>query len=84
MRKILPRWPAGVLLLVAFAATAGAQSRPTSASVRLDSTLSTGSTQPGDNFTATLDSPLVVNDRIVAERGERVQGRRGRWSAQAA
>ncbi|MFQ5663770.1 MAG: hypothetical protein ACE5HL_08060 [Terriglobia bacterium] len=56
------------------ALSAGAQTRAT-VTVRLIDTLSTGSSQPGDTFTATLATPLVVNDRIVAEPGTRVSGR---------
>lgn len=74
MRQALRGCSTGLALVLAFAAAGAAQTRPTSASVRLNEALSTGSTQTGDTFTATLDSPLVVNDRIVAERGERVTG----------
>ena len=45
-----------------------------SATIRLTDPLSTGSSQPGDTFTAILESPLVVSDRIVAEAGTRVIG----------
>ena len=42
--------------------------------MRLVDTLSSGSSQPGDTFTGTLATPLVINDRIVAERDARVIG----------
>lgn len=61
----------GFLLGVPVAA--GAQSRAT-VTVRLMNTLSTGSTQPGDTFTGTLAAPLVINDRIVAEKDTQVTG----------
>ena len=73
MKKVLSRCSLSLVLLLALAGSALAQTR-TSVSVRLNDALSTGSTQNGDNFTATLDSPLVVNDRIVAQRGARVTG----------
>lgn len=62
-----------LLLLSGLCGTAAAQTQAT-ASVRLVDTLSTGSSQPGDTFTATLATPLVVKDRIVAEKGTRVTG----------
>ncbi len=60
-------------LLLGLPLIAAAQTR-TQVTVRLIDTLSTGSSQPGDSFTATLATPLVVNDRIVAEEGTRVTG----------
>lgn len=47
----------------------------TSVSVRLASTLNSEKNVAGDSFTATLDSPLVVNDIVLAERGARVDGK---------
>jgi hypothetical protein len=43
--------------------------------VRLDEALSTERNQEGDTFRATLDSPLVVDGMVIAERGSRVEGR---------
>ncbi len=43
--------------------------------VRLGETLSTERNQPGDQFTAVLDLPLVVEGFVLAERGSRVHGR---------
>lgn len=64
----------GLLLLFSgLNRSAVAQTRAT-VSVRLIDTLSTGSSQAGDSFTATLATPLVVGDRIVAEKGARVTG----------
>lgn len=73
MRRTLAALSLGVLFLFLLSASAAGQTRST-VSVRLVDTLSTGSTQPGDSFTATLTSPLVVNDRIVAEKDARVTG----------
>jgi hypothetical protein len=42
--------------------------------VRLNDTLSSDHSQPGDGFTATLDQPIVVNGWVVARRGETVVG----------
>ena len=58
---------------VALCSEASAQSRAT-VNIRLNETLSSGSSQPGDSFTGILDGPLVVNDRVVAEAGTRVIG----------
>ena len=60
-------------LVLGLPLSAAAQTRAT-VTVRLVDTLSTGSSQPGDTFTATLARPLVVNDRIVAEKDTRVTG----------
>jgi hypothetical protein len=43
--------------------------------VRLSETLSTERNQPGDQFSAVLDQPLVVDGFVIAERGARAQGR---------
>lgn len=43
-------------------------------SVRLMDTLSTGSSQRGDTFNATLASPLLWRNRIVADEGAHVSG----------
>lgn len=45
-----------------------AQSRAT-VTIRLNETLSSGSSQAGDSFTGTLDAPLVIEGRIVADNG---------------
>ncbi len=60
-------------LFLGLSGKAAAQARATVA-VRLIDTLSSGSSQPGDSFTATLAAPLVVSDHIVAEKGVRVTG----------
>lgn len=52
---------------------AAAQSR-TTATLRLLDTISSGSSQPGDVFTGTLATPLVLNDHIVAEKDARIIG----------
>src|SRR2546426_10420623 len=52
----------------------GANARAT-VSVRLVDTLSSESSQRGDTFSATLAEPLIVGDRIVAQKGARVSGR---------
>src|SRR5438128_2693502 len=51
----------------------GANARAT-VSVRLVDTLSSESSQPGDTFSATPAEPLIVGDRIVAQKGARVTG----------
>jgi len=43
--------------------------------VRLDRTVSTASHQSGDQFTATLDEPIVIDRLVIADRGARVEGR---------
>ena len=43
--------------------------------VRLDEALSSERNQQGDTFRATLDSPVVVDGMVIAERGSRVEGR---------
>jgi hypothetical protein len=43
--------------------------------VRIDQTLSSETSESGDNFRATLDTPLVVDGFVIAERGARAQGR---------
>src|SRR5712691_10452379 len=64
---------AAVVFLIGLAGSAAAQTRAT-VSVRLIDTLSSESSQSGDSFTATLAEPLVVGDRIVAQKGARVTG----------
>lgn len=44
-------------------------------SVRLIEGLSSDRNQPGDTFTATLDTPVVVDGFVIAERGARLEGR---------
>lgn len=46
----------------------------TSLNVRLNETLSSEHNNAGDNFSATLTSPLVVDGFIIADRGSKVQG----------
>jgi hypothetical protein len=43
--------------------------------VRLGESLSSEHNQVGDTFTATLDSELVIDNFVIAERGARVEGR---------
>lgn len=74
MKRLLTATCLCLLLLSALTLSAGAQTRGT-ATVRLVDTLSTGSSQAGDTFTATLASPLVMNGRVVAEKDARVIGR---------
>ncbi|MBZ2185118.1 MAG: hypothetical protein K7J46_10425 [Bryobacter sp.] len=47
----------------------------TSITVRLGETLTSEKNIAGDSFRGTLDSPLVVNDMVLAERGARVEGK---------
>jgi hypothetical protein len=61
-----------LVLLTGFPETAAAQN--STVSVRLVDSLSTGSTQRGDTFNATLASPLIWRNRIVADRGAHVTG----------
>lgn len=46
----------------------------TSLNVRLNETLSTDHSSMGDNFSATLNAPLIVDGFIIADKGSRVQG----------
>jgi hypothetical protein len=43
--------------------------------VRIGETLSTRRSRPGDNFLATLNEPLVIDNWVIAEKGSRVEGR---------
>jgi hypothetical protein len=47
----------------------------TSLAIRLDESVSTDRNRRGDTFRATLDSPLIVNGFVLAERGARVLGK---------
>lgn len=47
----------------------------TTITVRLSETLSSERNHPGDQFTAVLDQPIVVDGFVIAERGARAQGR---------
>jgi hypothetical protein len=74
MKKTLVRFSlAGFATLFALGGSVVAQT-PATVSVRLINTLSSESSQPGDGFTATLAEPLVVGDRIVAQKDARVAG----------
>jgi hypothetical protein len=74
MKRIQVALSLGLLLfLPGLWGTAAGQTRST-VTVRLVDTLSSGSSQPGDTFTGTLASPLVVNGRIVAEKDARIIG----------
>jgi len=42
--------------------------------VRLEQGISTAKNSPGDAFTASLNAPLVVNDKLVAPAGSQVTG----------
>jgi hypothetical protein len=46
----------------------------TSLAIRLEESVSTGRNRSGDRFRARLDSPLIVNGFVLAERGARVLG----------
>jgi hypothetical protein len=76
MRKVYVAAFAALLLAFAgFAKVAEAQTEVRSAvSIRLIDGLSTGNVQQGELFTASLASDLMVNDRVVGERGDRVNG----------
>jgi hypothetical protein len=47
----------------------------TSITVRINSTLSTEKSQDGERFTGTLETPIVVDEMVIAEKGARVEGR---------
>jgi hypothetical protein len=47
----------------------------TAVSIRLQNAISSASNRPGDEFTAVLDEPIVVDGNTVAPRGAAVQGR---------
>ncbi len=47
----------------------------TTVSVRINTTLSSEKNIVGDKFTATLDSPLVIDNVVLAERGAKVEGK---------
>jgi hypothetical protein len=75
MRRILlSRSFAGLVFCAALVCSAAAQT-PSTVSVRLIGALSSESSQPGDTFTGTLASPLVVNDRMGAEKDARIIGK---------
>ena len=46
----------------------------TNVTVRMASTLNSEKNLVGESFSATLDTPLVINDVVLAERGARVEG----------
>jgi hypothetical protein len=74
MQRFLTSVSIGALAFLAvFARPAAAQN--STVSVRLVDSLSTGSSQRGDTFNATLASPLIWHNRIVAEQGTPVTGR---------
>ncbi len=62
-----------VVFLVGLNGSVAAQT-PATVSVRLIGPLSSESSQVGDSFMATLAEPLIMGDRVVAERGARVAG----------
>ncbi len=64
---------AGLVILLGLAGNAAAQTRAM-VTVRLIDSLSSESSQPGDSFRATLAEPLVVGDRVVAQKNARVTG----------
>jgi hypothetical protein len=43
--------------------------------VRIGETITASARQPGDEFLATLEEPLVIDGFIIADRGAHVQGR---------
>ncbi len=73
MKRMLATLSLAGLVCFGLAGSAAAQTRAT-VSVRLIDTLSSESSQSGDSFTATLAGPLVVGDRIVAQKDARVTG----------
>ncbi|HXM95234.1 MAG TPA: hypothetical protein VOA64_13440 [Candidatus Dormibacteraeota bacterium] len=73
MYRILATANSVLFALLILVATAMGQT-PSTVSVRLVDTISSGGSQRGDTFSATLATPLVVNNRILAERGERITG----------
>jgi hypothetical protein len=67
-----------VLLTASLAASAlGAAEIPagTQITVRLGQTISSKKAQPGDNWDGTLSRDVLVDENIVARRGDRVQGK---------
>src|SRR5437879_4132010 len=74
MKRILAAFSLAVLLFLCGLAGSAAAHTGTTFSVRLVDTLSSESSQPGDTFSATLAEPLIVGDRIVAQKGARVTG----------
>ncbi|GAC1666298.1 MAG: hypothetical protein NVS9B4_21990 [Candidatus Acidiferrum sp.] len=74
MKATLKVFSLGVLsFLLGVPGIAAAQN--STVSVRLTDTLSTGSTQRGDHFNATLASPLIWQNHVVANQGAQVTGR---------
>ena len=74
MKRIPAALSLGLLLFLSnLWGSAAAQTR-TTVTVRLVDTLSSGSNQPGDIFTCTLATPLVIDDHIVAEKDARIIG----------
>ena len=65
------------LLAAMSALVAGAESIPsgTSVSVRLGQTISSDKARAGDSWAGTLSNDVVVDGRVVARRGDAVQGR---------
>ena len=63
---------AALLALVAHAQTIPSG---TSVSVRLGQTISSDKARSGDSWAGTLANDVVVDGRVVARRGDRVQGR---------
>jgi hypothetical protein len=64
---------AALLSLFALVGTSAAQT-PTTVSVRLVDPLSSENNRAGDQFTATLAEPLIVNGRVVARKDALVTG----------
>ncbi|GAC1701153.1 MAG: hypothetical protein NVS9B4_03920 [Candidatus Acidiferrum sp.] len=74
MRRILLyRSFTGLALSAALVCGAAAQT-PSTVNVRLIGALSSESSRAGDSFTATLAEPLIVGDRIVAQKDARIRG----------
>ena len=65
------------LLAAMPALVTGAQTIPsgTTVSVRLGQTISSDKARPGDSWAGTLSNDVVVDGRVVARRGDPVQGR---------
>jgi len=63
-----------ILLTLVAAAFAGSIPAGTEVSVRLDHTISSEKSKPGDTWTGTVHKKVVVDGRTVARRGDHVRG----------
>jgi hypothetical protein len=46
----------------------------TALNVKMEDALNSGTSQPGDHFTATLQQPVVVGDRVALPAGSTIEG----------